>query len=48
MAPLVHAAAIWALLAHAARAEPLPALDLDPAITTVSGLSSGGFMAVQL
>ena len=29
-------------------AEPLPALQLDPAGTTVSGLSSGAYMAVQL
>ena len=48
MAPLIQAAAIWALLSHAVWAEPLPALDLDPAATTVSGLSSGAFMAVQL
>jgi poly(3-hydroxybutyrate) depolymerase len=31
-----------------ARAAPLPQLVIDPAETTVSGLSSGGFMAVQL
>ena len=48
MTPFVQAAAIWALWSHAAWADPLPALDLDPAATTVSGLSSGGFMAVQL
>ena len=29
-------------------AEPLPRLNIDPAGITVSGLSSGGFMAVQL
>jgi len=29
-------------------ADPLPALQLDPAGTTVSGLSSGAYMAVQL
>ena len=29
-------------------AEPLPEMRLDPAGTTVSGLSSGAFMAVQL
>src|ERR1700704_5066631 len=32
----------------AAHATPLPALLIDPAETTISGLSSGGFMAVQL
>ena len=32
----------------AVQAAPLPALSIDPAETTVSGLSSGGFMAVQL
>jgi poly(3-hydroxybutyrate) depolymerase len=32
----------------AGAAQPLPALDLDPAATAVSGLSSGAFMAVQL
>jgi poly(3-hydroxybutyrate) depolymerase len=31
-----------------ARAQPLPALNLDRSQTTVSGLSSGGYMAVQL
>lgn len=36
----------WASLSAAAA--PLPALSIDPAETTVSGLSSGGFMAVQL
>jgi hypothetical protein len=35
----------FALSAHCA---PLPQLVIDPAETTVSGLSSGGFMAVQL
>lgn len=35
-------------LAHLARAEPeLPALNLDLSQTTVSGISSGAFMAVQ-
>lgn len=34
--------------AFAAHAAPLPRLVIDPAETTVSGLSSGGFMAVQL
>lgn len=32
----------------ASAAEPLPELELDPGGTTVSGLSSGAFMAVQL
>ncbi|WP_280156640.1 PHB depolymerase family esterase [Piscinibacter sp. XHJ-5] len=32
----------------AARAAPLPQVAIDPAETTVSGLSSGGYMAVQL
>ena len=32
----------------AAAAEPLPSLNLDPTATTVSGLSSGAFMAVQI
>ncbi|HUG23460.1 fibronectin type III domain-containing protein [Piscinibacter sp.] len=32
----------------AAQAAPLPQLVIDPAETTVSGLSSGGYMAVQL
>jgi poly(3-hydroxybutyrate) depolymerase len=32
----------------AAAAQPLPEMHLDPAGTTVSGLSSGAFMAVQL
>ena len=31
-----------------ARAAPLPQLLIDPAQTTVSGISSGGYMAVQL
>jgi poly(3-hydroxybutyrate) depolymerase len=36
-------------LAHGgAAARALPALDADPAATTVSGLSSGGYMAVQI
>jgi poly(3-hydroxybutyrate) depolymerase len=43
-------AACAALLAGAAcaeKAEPLPALNIDIRETSVSGLSSGGFMAVQ-
>lgn len=40
----------WALGAGgaAAVAAPLPVLPLDPTQTTVSGLSAGGYMAVQL
>jgi poly(3-hydroxybutyrate) depolymerase len=34
--------------AAAAHAEPLPNLRIDPSMTTLSGLSSGGYMAVQL
>jgi len=44
LASLALAAAAFA--AHAA--VPLPALVIDPSQTTVSGLSSGGYMAVQL
>ena len=40
--------AAFASAALAAQAVPLPQLAVDPAETTVSGLSSGGFMAVQL
>lgn len=44
--------AVALLLLAAARAacaaDPLPALGADPAATTVSGVSSGGYMAVQL
>ena len=42
--------AAWALGAgtSAAAAAPLPALSLEPGQTSVSGLSSGGYMAVQL
>jgi poly(3-hydroxybutyrate) depolymerase len=40
-------AAGW-MLAAVAQAAPLPQLSIDPAETTVSGLSSGGYMAVQL
>ncbi len=39
-------AALWS--GPAAPAERLPALALDPAQTTVSGISSGAYMAVQL
>ena len=42
-------ALVWLGAAHiAAAAVNLPALNIDPSQTTVSGLSSGGFMAVQL
>jgi poly(3-hydroxybutyrate) depolymerase len=40
--------AAFAIHINAAAADPLPSLDLDPAATTVSGLSSGAFMSVQL
>ncbi|RYH05980.1 depolymerase, partial [Tropicimonas sp. IMCC6043] len=36
------------LVSSAATADPLPTLNLDAQATTVSGLSSGAFMAVQL
>src|SRR5512138_122035 len=43
------AACVLLTLLHAARAAvPLPQLNIDPSQTTVSGLSAGGFMAVQL
>ena len=48
MPPLLRATAIWALSSCAGLAQPLPGLTLDPTATTVSGLSSGAFMAVQL
>lgn len=41
------AAAQVAQVAQAAPV-PLPSYNVDPALTSVSGLSSGGFMAVQL
>ncbi|MFZ2990760.1 PHB depolymerase family esterase, partial [Ideonella sp.] len=41
-------AALLGVFAHSASAVPLPALALDKTQTSVSGLSSGGFMAVQL
>ncbi len=47
--------AIWSgfpaalmVVAGAALAEPLPQLNIDRSQTTVSGISSGGYMAVQL
>jgi poly(3-hydroxybutyrate) depolymerase len=42
------AAALLAGGAYAEKGEPLPALNIDLKETSVSGLSSGGFMAVQL
>ena len=42
------AAALWLAAAGPGAAEPWPALRIDPSMTTVSGLSSGGYMAVQL
>ncbi|GAB5376015.1 MAG: hypothetical protein AcusKO_24770 [Acuticoccus sp.] len=50
-AAAMRAGALLAALAGAApgaAADPLPALRLDPAGTTLSGLSSGAFMAVQM
>jgi poly(3-hydroxybutyrate) depolymerase len=41
-------AVVCVLGAGIAAADPLPSLNLDPAAITVSGLSSGAFMAVQL
>jgi poly(3-hydroxybutyrate) depolymerase len=43
-------AAIAAIAIHigAVDAAPLPPLNIDPSQTTVSGISSGGYMAVQL
>ena len=41
-------AMVLVCVAGIAAAEPLPVLDLAPDATTVSGLSSGAFMAVQL
>ncbi len=38
----------FAFVSNATAAEPLPVLNLEPEATTVSGLSSGAFMAVQL
>ncbi len=42
------AASVFACCAHVAIAAPLPQLNIDAAQTTVSGASSGGYMAVQL
>jgi poly(3-hydroxybutyrate) depolymerase len=46
----VRAASLWTVIALAsgAWAAPLPQLVIDKTQTTVSGLSSGGYMAVQL
>lgn len=41
-------AAAWCVVAGAASAAPLPQLLIEPGTASVSGLSSGGFMAVQL
>jgi len=41
-------AAAWLASACTVHATPLPQFIIDPAQTSVSGLSSGGFMAVQL
>jgi poly(3-hydroxybutyrate) depolymerase len=41
-------AAAWLLAGCTVQATPLPQLVIDPAETTISGLSSGGFMTVQL
>ena len=38
----------FAFVSSVAAAQPLPMLNLEPKATTVSGLSSGAFMAVQL
>ncbi|HET9653672.1 MAG TPA: hypothetical protein VFP36_15840 [Usitatibacter sp.] len=42
------ACALFALAVASARAAPLPAYDVDPDGISVSGVSSGGFMAVQM
>lgn len=39
---------VLSFLCYAQTAQPLPALNIDIAQTSVSGLSSGGYMAVQL
>src|SRR5262245_55228319 len=41
-------AALWLAGTGIAAAAPLPQLSIDPAQVSVSGLSSGGFMAVQM
>jgi Esterase PHB depolymerase len=47
-AKLIFLLALWAGCATAQTGKALPALQIDPADTTVSGASSGGYMAVQL
>lgn len=46
--PAILAAGLSSISLNAAAAVALPAYNADPAQTSVSGLSSGGFMAVQL
>ena len=46
--PMRAVAAVVALATIAASAAPLPQLNIDKSQTTVSGASSGGYMAVQL
>ncbi|HYD63001.1 MAG TPA: fibronectin type III domain-containing protein [Noviherbaspirillum sp.] len=46
--PTILAASLSSVILHAQAAVTLPAYNVDPAQTSVSGLSSGGFMAVQL
>lgn len=48
LACVLHFAAAFLVADPARSAGPLPQLTLDPAKTTVSGLSSGAFMTVQL
>ncbi len=45
---LASALALGAMSAQCAGATPLPKLNIDASQTTVSGVSSGGYMAVQL
>lgn len=40
--------AVWASVGRAAATDPLPALAIDPAQVSVSGVSSGGYMATQM
>lgn len=46
--PAILAASLSSVILQAHAAVTLPAYNVDPAQTSVSGLSSGGFMAVQL
>ncbi len=48
MVNLLRSAIAFVCLSSVAAADPLPALNLEPEAATVSGLSSGAFMAVQL